>query len=143
MKLSTALSLIIAISASSPAFAQSGNMKDMSATSPAPAQSMNMRNMDMKNMGMLMGDNKNMAKMGQAATPNMQTHTATGVVMASDTSKGTVTIAHGPVASLKWPAMTMTFTVKDKTFFDKLVVGNKASIEFLQQGADYVVAAVK
>jgi Cu(I)/Ag(I) efflux system protein CusF len=39
--------------------------------------------------------------------------------------------------------MFMTFAVKDKTLFDKLTIGNKVSIEFLQQGADYVVTHVK
>ena len=38
-------------------------------------------------------------------------HPATGVVKSVDRAKGTVTLAHGPVKSLNWPAMTMPFTV--------------------------------
>ena len=34
---------------------------------------------------------------------------ASGKVEAVDATAGTVTIAHGPVDALKWPAMTMTF----------------------------------
>jgi Cu(I)/Ag(I) efflux system protein CusF len=34
---------------------------------------------------------------------------ASGVVTAVDPAAGTITIDHGPVASLQWPAMTMTF----------------------------------
>jgi Cu(I)/Ag(I) efflux system periplasmic protein CusF len=127
MKLTSTLSLMIALSASTLAFAQSGNM-------------------DMKAMGMQQGDTMDMSKMGQmgsATTPKTQTHTAVGVVKATDLAKSTVTVAHGPVASLNWPAMAMTFAVKDKTLFDKLAIGNKVSIEFLQQGSDYVVTKVK
>lgn len=32
-----------------------------------------------------------------------------GVVKSVDAKKGTVTIHHGPIAALKWPAMTMAF----------------------------------
>lgn len=127
MKLTSTLSLIIALSASTLAFAQSGNMK----------------NMDMKAMGMQQGNTMDMSKMGSATAPKTQTHTAVGVVKATDLAKNTVTVAHGPVASLNWPAMAMTFAVKNKALFDKLAVGNKVSIEFRQQGSDYVVTSVK
>ena len=56
---------------------------------------------------------------------------------------GTVTLAHGPVKSLNWPAMTMGFAVKDKTLFDKLSVGKKVNVEIVQQGGNYVITAVK
>jgi Cu(I)/Ag(I) efflux system protein CusF len=129
MKLASASSLIIALSASTLAFAQPENMKNMD-------MNMNMKGMQQDNM---MG----MSKMSPTASPETQIHTATGVVKATDLAKSTVTVAHGPVASLNWPAMVMTFAVKDKTLFDKLTIGNKVSIEFLQQGADYVVTHVK
>ena len=95
MKLSTSLSLILALFASSLAIAQSGGMKEM----------------DMKGM--------EMGKMAQGTAPKVLSHQATGVVKAVDPAKGTVTLAHGPVKSLKWPAMTMRFIVKDKMLFDK------------------------
>ena len=34
---------------------------------------------------------------------------ATGVVKGVDAAAGTITIDHGPVEALNWPAMTMTF----------------------------------
>ena len=119
MKLSTSLSLILALSASSLAIAQSGGMKEM----------------DMKGM--------DMGKMAQAATPKAMSHQATGVVKALDPAKGTVTLAHGPVKSLQWMAMTMRFAVKDKALFDQLAVDKKVTIEFVKQDADYIVTAVK
>ena len=33
----------------------------------------------------------------------------TGVVKGVNAKGGTVTLHHGPIAALKWPAMTMTF----------------------------------
>jgi Cu(I)/Ag(I) efflux system protein CusF len=65
------------------------------------------------------------------------------VVKAVDRAGGKVTLAHEPVKSLNWPAMTMKFSVKDKALFDKLAVGKKVEIEFVQQGSDYVVTGVK
>lgn len=119
MKLSTSLSLILALSASSLAIAQSGGMKEM----------------DMKGM--------DMGKMAQGTTPKAMSHQATGVVKALDPAKGTVTLAHGPVKSLQWMAMTMRFAVKDKALFDQLALDKKVTIEFVKQDADYIVTAVK
>ncbi len=120
MKQAAALSLALALSAAIPAVsqAQSGDMKDMD--------------------GMKM-DQKSMSKDDKGNA----THKATGVVKSTDRSKGTVTVAHGPVPSLKWPAMTMSFAVKDKTMLDKLSANKKVDIEFVQQGKEYVITGVK
>ena len=71
------------------------------------------------------------------------THQATGVVKSVDRAKSSVMLAHDPVKSLKWPAMTMPFTVKDKSLLDKLQPGKKIEFEFVQQGRDYVITSVK
>lgn len=39
----------------------------------------------------------------------VQTGTGTGVITAVDPDAGTVTVEHGPVPGLGWPAMTMRF----------------------------------
>ena len=70
-------------------------------------------------------------------------HKATGVVTKVDPAGGKVTIRHEPVQSLKWPGMTMAFKVKDKALLDKLPKDKKVDFEFVQQGKDYVVTAVK
>jgi Cu(I)/Ag(I) efflux system protein CusF len=70
-------------------------------------------------------------------------HKATGVVKKVDTKTGAVTLAHDPVKSLNWPAMTMGFKVTEKAVLDKLAVGKKIEFEFLQQGKDYVITSVK
>jgi Cu/Ag efflux protein CusF len=71
------------------------------------------------------------------------THAAVAVVKNIDVANGKVTLAHEAISSLKWPAMTMAFAVKDKTLFDKLAVGKKVDVELMKQGKDYVVVAVK
>lgn len=58
---------------------------------------------------------------------------ATGVVKTIDAAKGTITIAHDPIAAKKWPAMTMTFKL------DKGVLGNVKPgqrVKFCFEGAD-------
>ena len=99
------------------------------------AQAGDMKGMDMKSM--------DMKSMPMEKKDKATVHKATGVVKKVDPAKGTVTLAHGPVKELNWPAMTMVFTVKDKALFDKLAVDRKIEFEFAQQGSNYVVTAVK
>jgi len=54
-----------------------------------------------------------------------------------------VTIAHGPIKSMNWTAMNMTFAVKDKALLDKFSQDKKVEFEFVQQGSDYVIKSVK
>jgi Cu(I)/Ag(I) efflux system protein CusF len=111
----------------------------ISVTPFARAQSqggMDMKGMDMK------GDMKGMDKKSEKkAKP--QTHKGSGTVTKVDPAKSTVTIAHGPVQSMKWPAMTMTFKVKDKAMLDKLAKDQKVDFEFREEGKDHVITNVK
>lgn len=68
-------------------------------------------------------------------------HKATGVVTKVDKDK--VTVKHEPVPTMKWPAMTMAFVVKDKALMEKMKKDQKVDFEFVQEGRDYVVTAVK
>lgn len=70
-------------------------------------------------------------------------HEAIGTVTSVDPAAKTVTLAHGPIKSLNWPAMTMGFAVKDKALFDKLSVGKKVDVEIVQQDGKYVITSVK
>ena len=95
-----------------------------------------------RTMSMMMpghGSPQSQAPAGTAAA----SHVGTGVVREVDAAHGLVTISHDPIASLRWPAMTMNFVVKDKALLDKLAVDKKVEVEFVQLGADYVVIAVK
>lgn len=70
-------------------------------------------------------------------------HRTTGMVKSVDAARGTVSIAHEPVESLKWPAMTMTFKAQDRKALAGLAAGKKVEFSFVQRGKDYVITQVK
>jgi Cu(I)/Ag(I) efflux system membrane protein CusA/SilA len=70
-------------------------------------------------------------------------HQADGTVKAIDTKESKITLSHGPVKSMNWPAMNMTFLVKNKPLLDKVTVGQKVHVEFVKQGNNYIVTSVK
>ena len=78
----------------------------------------------------------------QSTTPGT-IHKGVGVVKKVDPARSTVTLDHGPVESLNWPGMTMPFTVRDKSLFEKVQPGKKVEFEFVQQGKDYQITSVK
>jgi Cu(I)/Ag(I) efflux system membrane fusion protein len=72
------------------------------------------------------------------------THSATGVVKKIDAAKGTVTLAHDPVKSLKWPAMTMDFRVRDKASLATLKPDQKIEFELIEEKkGSYVISRIK
>ncbi|HVW65062.1 MAG TPA: copper-binding protein [Nitrosospira sp.] len=80
----------------------------------------------------------------KAATSSEATrHRTTAVVKAVDIANGKVKLAHEPVKSLNWPAMTMNFFVKDPALFDQLSIGKKVEVEFIQEDSASVITAVK
>lgn len=78
-----------------------------------------------------------------AAASAQKTHDAKGSVKKINAKTGYVMISHGPVNSLSWPPMTMSFKVKDKAMLDKLSVGKKIDFAFVQEGDDYVVTKLR
>jgi len=114
--LAAVLSLFIPLS-----YAQSGGMKGM-----------DMKDMDMKGMDM-----------GKDKKSESKAHRGAGTVKKVDPAGGKVTIAHGPIPTMKWPAMNMAFTVKDKALLGKFSQDKKVEFEFVQQGSDYVITSVK
>ncbi|PZO52815.1 MAG: efflux RND transporter periplasmic adaptor subunit [Alphaproteobacteria bacterium] len=54
-----------------------------------------------------------------------------------------VTIAHGPVASLEWPAMTMAFVFERSELARGLAVGETVTFRFRQDGARYVITEIR
>src|SRR5262249_45272435 len=65
-------------------------------------------------MGMGPGNNMGMDMAGKEKATGA-THSGAGVVRKVDPSSGKVTVEHGAIASIGWPAMTMAFDVKDKS----------------------------
>jgi Cu(I)/Ag(I) efflux system periplasmic protein CusF len=123
----------ISLAAASGVHAQSGGMKGM-----------DMKDMPMKDMKEMPKKDMSMKDMkGMGAGKQGEAHKGSGTVEKIDTAKGTVTLAHGPVKTMNWPAMTMTFNVKDKAMLDKIKPGAKVEFGFVQSGKDHVVTEIK
>jgi Cu/Ag efflux protein CusF len=61
-------------------------------------------------------------------------HSAEGVLTAIDTAAGTVSISHGTIASIGWPAMTMNFTLADSKAAAGFEPGQKVAFHFTVKG---------
>jgi Cu(I)/Ag(I) efflux system membrane fusion protein len=82
----------------------------------------------------------------QAATKSIAnvSHQAQGKVDSVDAKDLSVSLSHGPIASLKWPAMTMEFKVANAALLQDLKPGAKVAVEFVErQPGEWVITAVK
>ncbi len=68
------------------------------------------------------------------------THEATGEVTV--VNDDTVMISHGPVTALNWPAMTMTYEVRDPALVAELQPGEQISFSFRLEDFAYVLTEV-
>lgn len=93
------------------------------------------------------GENKNAAlenRQGADAGPTTaqsgQTYSAAGEVtrIAGDQ----VTISHGPVEGIGWPAMTMTFRAGSPEMVQGVSVGDRVSFAFRQDGGASVLTSL-
>jgi Cu/Ag efflux protein CusF len=76
-----------------------------------------------------------------AAAPSADTtYSASGNVTAIAGDR--VTISHGPVAGLGWPAMTMTFTAPEPAMLRGIGVGDRVAFQFRRNGNDYPLTAL-
>ena len=87
---------------------------------------------------MMIADNgMDMKGMNMEAAP--ATHSGTGTVKKIDVAKGVVTLAHGPIASLRWPAMTMSFELKDAALAKGIKAGDAVDFELVRSQDSYVI----
>lgn len=100
---------------------------------PALAQKDPMNQPDMKGM------KSNAASTKSAAG----THQAMGVVKTIDSAAGVITIAHEPIKTLGWPAMTMGFKARDPKLLGKAKPGDHVQFTVVQSGKDYVITSMK
>ena len=94
--------------------------------------------MDMNGMNM---KNTNMNGMRMETAPVI--HRGSGTVQKIDAAKEMVTLVHGPIASLNWPAMTMSFKLKDAVLARGIKAGEAVDFELVQSGSDYVVTRLQ
>ena len=75
-----------------------------------------------------------LAHAGEQHEPAPQEAQADGVVKAVDAAAGSVTIQHGPIAALRWPAMTMKFRVATSATLAGISSGQ--SVHFVLKNVD-------
>jgi Cu(I)/Ag(I) efflux system membrane fusion protein len=87
------------------------------------------------------------AQQGDAAAmagPASTAHRAEGKVETIDASSGVASISHGPVASLKWPPMTMAFKLANESLQKDLRPGAAISFEFVERApGEWLITSVK
>ncbi|MDQ0081020.1 efflux RND transporter periplasmic adaptor subunit [Variovorax boronicumulans] len=74
----------------------------------------------------------NMASSPATAPPATVLHKAEGKV--ESVAPGDITISHGPVATLKWPSMTMGFAKASPNAFPEIKPGDQVRFEFKEGG---------
>jgi Cu(I)/Ag(I) efflux system membrane fusion protein len=83
--------------------------------------------------------------MSKASAPKASAvgHRTQGTVKMIDAKAGTVSIAHDPVESLKWPAMTMDFKAANDSLLAGLKPGTAIAFEFVERSpGDWVITKV-
>ncbi len=80
---------------------------------------------------------------GPSSAPAVVGHKAEGSVDGIDLKAGTVSLKHGPVPTLKWPAMTMEFKAANPALLNGLKPGEAVAFEFVErQPGEYVVTSI-
>jgi Cu(I)/Ag(I) efflux system membrane fusion protein len=78
------------------------------------------------------------------AAPVPASHHGIGNIKEMDWAHATVTIAHDPIASPNWPAMTMDFRVRNPAQLRPLKPGQKVDFEIAEESAgEYVIVRIQ
>lgn len=71
-------------------------------------------------------------------------HSAQASVDSINLKDGSVTLSHGPVPSLQWPAMTMDFKAANASLLKGLQPGSRLAFEFVERAqGEWVITRVK
>lgn len=82
-------------------------------------------------------------RVAAADTAQASTASATGVVQQTKPEQGKVKISHEPIAALGWPAMTMTFRVKDKSVLEGIAAGDKVNFELGKDAQGWTITRME
>lgn len=73
----------------------------------------------------------------------VKTGKGVGVVTALDVKAARVTIKHGPIPAVGWPAMTMTFNASPPALLKGVRVGETVAFDVRVKGMDAEVTAIQ
>jgi Cu/Ag efflux protein CusF len=74
---------------------------------------------------------------GRSGQPPSQVYSAVGVIKAIAPAK--LTISHGPIPSLNWPAMTMDFALPEQSLAQGLQIEDRVRFDFVGQGSAFII----
>jgi RND family efflux transporter MFP subunit len=78
------------------------------------------------------------------SSPTVVGHRAQGTIQSIDLKAGTVVVDHGPVATLKWPPMTMPFVLANSSLAARVKPGSAVSFEFVERKpGEYVITKLE
>jgi Cu/Ag efflux protein CusF len=66
-------------------------------------------------------------------------YSGVGTVKALDLNNLTVTLDHGPIPALNWPAMVMDFQVEGADLLEGLAVGDRVTFDFRAQRSTFLI----
>jgi Cu(I)/Ag(I) efflux system membrane fusion protein len=69
-------------------------------------------------------------------------HAGRGTIKSIDSGQGTLRLEHDPIASLKWPKMTMNFKAHDPALLHDLKPGTEVEFELMKFGSRYEIVRI-
>ena len=76
----------------------------------------------------------------QGEQPTGEVHTGSGDITEIEGDR--VTISHGPVESIDWPAMTMAFQAESSGMLEGLNIGDPVEFQFQQASENFVLTSI-
>ena len=68
--------------------------------------------------------------------------TGTGIVTGVNAANRKITLDHGPIPEIKWPAMKMEFAVAPSVDLSKVKTGDKVRFTLSKSGSSYTVETI-
>lgn len=91
-----------------------------------------------------LADGHNTESSTQIQKSSRLTHRGEGTIKAIDFAHATVTLAHGPIYSLQWPAMIMDFRTQEPALLQSLKPGQNIVFEIIEEAAhEYVIVHIQ
>lgn len=69
-------------------------------------------------------------------------HAGRGTIKSIDSGQGTLRLEHEPIASLKWPKMTMNFRAHDPALLHDLKPDTEVEFELMKFGSRYEIVKI-
>lgn len=80
---------------------------------------------------------------GMAMKSTVKAGRGSGIVTALDPKSAKITIQHGPIAAMGWPAMTMAFAATPPTLLKGIKVGQRIDFAMRMRGSAAEVTAIR